>query len=191
MPKAVILALLHKVVPIDLPEILVEIKRNQRYLCRNCRKSFSQQTQTPTAYSKKETKVWIEYIECMSKEYSLRRCTGEYNLNLATVFFWRYKILDALSSFMEIGEVDADECYLRYSYKGNHSKSKRFKMPRKPHKRGLCEQVCIETALDRTGNILIGMIGAGRAKYNNLKHFFEDHITSHPILCTNSAHGYG
>lgn len=33
---------------------------------------------------------------------------------------------------MKIGEVDglveSDECYLLYSYKGNHSKSKRFKM---------------------------------------------------------------
>ena len=105
MPKAVILALLKRVSPIDLSEILVEVEKgifksdlsklqteiqetryssgqykcpfchgdhivkngkakgNQRYLCRNCRKSFSQQTQTPTAYSKKKTKVWIDYIE--------------------------------------------------------------------------------------------------------------------------------
>lgn len=38
------------------------------------------------------------------------------------------------------------------------------------------EQVYIRTALDRTGNILIGMIGMGRAKYENLKRFFEGHI---------------
>ena len=117
-----------------------KVKGNQRYLCRNCCKSFSQQTQTPTAYSKKETKVWIDYIECMIKGYSLRRCAWECGINLATAFFWRHKILDALSSFMGKGEVDglveADECYLRYSYKGNHSKSTRFKMPRAPHKRG-------------------------------------------------------
>ena len=166
-----------------------KVKGNQRYLCRNCRKSFSQQTQTPTAYSKKETKVWIDYIECMIKGYSLRRCSWECNINLAT---------------MGTGEVDglveADECYLRYSYKGNHSKSKRFTMPRAPRKRGgesvgkrglSSEQVCIGTALDRTGNILIGMIGTGRAKYDNLKRFFEGHIAPHSILCTDSAHGYG
>ena len=179
-------------------------KGNQRYLCRNCGKSFSQQTQTPTAYSKKETKVWIDYIECMIKGYSLRRCAWECNINLATAFFWRHKILDALSSFMGTGEVDglveADECYLRYSYKGNHSKSKRFTMPRPARKRGgesvgkrglSSEQVCVGTALDRTGNILIGMIGTGRAKYHNLKRFFEGHIAPHSILCTDSAHGYG
>ena len=140
----------------------------------------------------------------MIKGYSLRRCAWECGINLATAFFWRHKILDALSSFMGKGEVDglveADECYLRYSYKGNHSKSTRFKMPRAPRKRGgesvgkrglSSEQVCIGTALDRTGNILIGMIGTGRAKYDNLKCFFEGYIAPHSILCTDSAHGYG
>ena len=98
------------------------------------------------------------------------------------------------------GLVEADECYLRYSYKGNHSKSKRFTMPRPARKRGgesigkrglSSEQVCIGTALDRTGNILIGMIGTGRAKYDNLKRFFEGRIAPYSILCTDSAHGYG
>ncbi len=180
------------------------MKGNQRYLCRNCRKSFNQQIQTPIAYSKKEIKVWIDYIDCMIKGYCLRFCGWDWNINLSTAFFWRHKILDALSSFMGTGEVDglveANECYLRYSYKGNYSKSKRFKMPRAPCKRGgesvgnrglSSEQVCIGTALDRTGNILIGMIGTGRVKYDNLKRFFEGRIAPHSILYTDNAHGYG
>ena len=35
------------------------------------------------------------------------------------------------------------------------------------------------------------MIGTGRAKYDNLKRFFEGYIAPHSILCTDSAHGYG
>ena len=129
--------------------------------------------------------------------YSIRKCAEICNIDIATSFFWRHKIMNALASFVNIGEVDglveADECYLRYSYKGNHSKSKRFKMPRLARKRGgesvgkrglSSEQVCIGTALDRTGNILIGMIGTGRAKYDNLKRFFEGRIAPHSILCT-------
>ena len=38
---------------------------------------------------------------------------------------------------------------------------------------------------------MIGIIGTGRAKYENLKRFFEGHIAPHSILCTDSAHGYG
>lgn len=70
-------------------------KGNQRYLCRNCGKSFSQQTQTPTAYSKKETKVWIDYIECMIKGYSLRRCAWECNINiLSRLNFKKYHTIN-------------------------------------------------------------------------------------------------
>ena len=45
-----------------------EFNGNQHYLCRNCRKSSSQQTQTLTAHSKKQTKAWIDYIERMVKK---------------------------------------------------------------------------------------------------------------------------
>ena len=74
-----------------------KVKENQRYLCRNCGKSFSQQTQTPIAYTKKEIKVWIDYTECMMKGYSLRRCTWECQINLATELFWgQEKLMDWL-----------------------------------------------------------------------------------------------
>ncbi|MFQ9564374.1 MAG: IS1595 family transposase, partial [Faecalibacillus intestinalis] len=45
-------------------------------------------------------------------------------------------------------------------------------------------------ALDRHGNLLIGLIGRGRLKYDALKRFFEGHIAPHSTLCTDSAHGY-
>lgn len=34
------------------------------------------------------------------------------------------------------------------------------------------------------------MIGTGRAKYDNLKRFFEGHIAPHSTLCTDSAQRY-
>ena len=34
------------------------------------------------------------------------------------------------------GIVEVDEVFIRESYKGNHSKSTIFKMPREPRKRG-------------------------------------------------------
>ena len=74
-----------------------KVQENLRYLCRNGCKSFSQQTQTPIAYTKKEIKVWIDYTECMMKGYSLRRCTWECQINLATELFWgQEKLMDWL-----------------------------------------------------------------------------------------------
>lgn len=50
------------------------------------------------------------------------------------------KILDALRLYIGTGHVsglvEADETFFRLSYKGNHSKSKGFTMPRKPYLRG-------------------------------------------------------
>ncbi len=174
----------------------------QRYVCRQCNKTFSHQTKTPTAYSKKKPKTWMLYVECLIKGYSIRKCAEVCHINIATSFYWRHKLLDALKNVLAIGEVEglveADETYLPYSYKGNHSKSKSFVMPRKPHKRGKSIrarglsnlQVAIGTVMDRNGNILIGILGTGRVAYDPLKRFFEHHITPNSILCTDSAHGY-
>ncbi len=177
----------------------------QRYLCRSCNKPFSNQTSTPTAYSKKKSKVWIEYIGCMMAGYSIRKCAEICKINIATSFFWRHKIMNALASFVNIGEVDglveADETFFRFSKKGNKTKgrtygkapsaSKKKKSEKGKKKRGLSkQQVAVGTALDRHGNLLIGIIGRGRLKYDALKRFFEGHITPHSTLCTDSAHGY-
>ena len=177
----------------------------QRYLCRSCNKPFSNQTSTPTAYSKKKAKVWIEYIGCMMAGYSIRKCAEICNINIATSFFWRHKIMNALASFVNIGEVDglveADETFFRFSKKGNRTKGRTYgkgaSMPKKKKskkvhkKRGLSkQQVAVGTALDRHGNLLIGLIGRGRLKYDALKRFFEGHIAPHSTLCTDSAHGY-
>lgn len=93
----------------------------QRYLCRSCNKPFSNQTSTPTAYSKKKAKVWIEYIGCMMAGHSIRKCAEICEINIATSFFWRHKIMNALASFVNIGEVDglveADETFFRFSKK--------------------------------------------------------------------------
>ena len=71
---------------------------------------------------------------------------------------------------MGVGDVDGivemDETFVAESFKGNHKKSG-FKMPRPTRKRGKrvkkCgisnEQVCIATAIDRSGNLnVLGQI---------------------------------
>lgn len=96
--------------------------------------------------------------------------------------------MNALASFVNIGEVDglgeADETFFRYSEKGNRTKgrtygkgrsvSKKKKAKKRRKKRGLSkQQVAVGTALDRHGNLLIGLIGRGRLKYDALKRFLK------------------
>ena len=76
----------------------------------------------------------------MIEGYSIRKCAEIVEISVPTSFLWRHKILDALRVYIGIGAVsgvvEADETFFRLSYKGNHSKSSIFTMPRKPYKRG-------------------------------------------------------
>ena len=178
----------------------------QRYLCRQCRKSFSDQTATPSYHSKKSPKLWLQYLKCMLSGYTIRKCAEECKINIATAFFWRHKILDALTTAIGVGDleglVEADETFFRYNRKGNFTKVRSYKKgirtstgrttkQAKKKKRGLSrDQVAVGTALDRLGNLKIGLICTGRLQYPALKRFYEGHISANSTLCTDSAHGY-
>ena len=157
----------------------------QRYLCRQCRKSFSDQTATPSYHSKKSPKLWLHYLRCMLSGYTIRKCAEECQINIATSFFWRHKILDALATAIGIGDleglVEADETFFRYNRKGNFTKVRSYKKgvrtstgrtnkQAKKKKRGLSrDQVAVGTALDRLGNLKMGLICTGRLQYPALK----------------------
>ena len=138
----------------------------QRYLCRSCKKSFSDLTNSATYRSKKTLDKWLRYAKCMLNGYSIRKSAEEVEINIATSFYWRHKILNCISEFLGVGSVDgvveADEVFFAYSYKG----TKPTNMPRPSRKRGKQvkkrgiskEQVCVGTALDRHGNIISDFI---------------------------------
>ena len=153
-------------------------KRNgvQRYLCRNCKKSFCDLTNSATYRSKKTVDKWLKYAKCMLNGYSVRKSAEEVEINIATSFYWRHKILNCISAFLGVGSVDgvveADEVFFAYSYKGTKPEN----IPRPSRKRGKQvkkrgisnEQVCVGTALDRQGNIIIELLCTGRVTSNEL-----------------------
>ena len=142
----------------------------QRYICKNCRKTFTDFTNSATYNSKKTLDKWIKYAKCMLNGYSIRKCAEIVEINIATSFFWRHKLLNCISEFLGVGSVDgvveADEVFFAYSYKG----TKPINMPRPSRKRGKQvkkrgiskEQVCVGTALDRQGNLIIELLCTGR-----------------------------
>jgi transposase-like protein len=116
-------------------------KGKQRYICKSCRKTFTDYTRSPRYNSKKDIKKWVLYAKCMINGYSIRKCAEIVEISVPTSFYWRHKILDAVRAFMGVGNVggviEIDETFFRESFKGNHKRSKTFTMPRKAHKRGL------------------------------------------------------
>ena len=135
----------------------------QRFLCKDCHKTFTSRNHTITFSSKKSFSVWKKYIDCMMNGFTVRKSAEICGINKDTAFIWRHKILDALQNMQaEVtleGIVEADEAFFPISYKGNHKKSVIFKMPRKAHKRGKQthkrglsrEKVCVPCAVTRNG----------------------------------------
>lgn len=116
----------------------------------------------------------------MLNGYSIRKSAEIVKINIATSFYWRHKILNCINEFLAIGSVDGvvetDEVFFAYSYKG----TKPANMPRPSRKRGKQvkkrgisnEQVCVATALDREGNLIMELLCTGRMTANELERLY-------------------
>ena len=97
----------------------------QRYKCKECKKTFSKSTNSLWSYSKKDLNIWIQFIELMMKRRSLRFCAKKLNINLATAFYWRHKILnvlknDSVPSSLK-GYVHINKTILKENFKGSRN----------------------------------------------------------------------
>ena len=97
----------------------------QRYKCKECMKTFSTSTNSLWSYSKKDLNIWIQFIELMMKRRSLRFCAKKLNINLATAFYWRHKILnvlknDSVPSSLK-GYVHINKTILKENFKGSRN----------------------------------------------------------------------
>ena len=170
----------------------------QRYICKDCRRTFTDFTNSAVYRSKKSLDKWLKYAKCMIMGLSIRKSAKIVGINIATSFFWRHKILDCISAFLGTGHVDglieADEVFFAENFKG----TKTINMPRESHKRGKSikkrgiskEQICVATALDRQGNLIIEPLCKGRMTYKELENLYKGHIGENSILCTDSHKSY-
>lgn len=171
----------------------------QRYLCRDCKKSFVQETGTVFSYTHKDLSVWKKYIHCMIEKYPLRKCAKECGITLYTAFTWRHKILDALQNMMDgvtlDGVVEADETFTNLSFKGNH---KNFKLPRKSFKRGgkakkrglSKEKVCIPCGINLNGLSIAKISNLGKPKWTDIENVLGGRIERDSVFVTDSFRGY-
>lgn len=172
-------------------------KNKQRYLCKDCKKSFINETNTPIYNSKKNINLWIRFLECLYKQYSLREISKKVNISTSTAFYWRHKILDAIRENEKIkflsGFIKCRAILFNESFKGNHSKSK-FKMPRPAYKSYLTpfeflkrKKVCVLLA-DDTKNKLLSPIGrtSGLIPEYNLIKFFNNNTNEVTELISNN-----
>lgn len=101
-------------------------KNIQRYKCKECSKTFSKTTNSLWSYSKKDLNKWIKFLKLTIRAKTLRFCAKELNINLATAFYWRHKILYGLkdgsipTSKLK-GNVHINKTILKENFKGNRN----------------------------------------------------------------------
>ena len=104
-------------------------------------------TSNAIAMSKLPVSTWMAYIECFVDALPLRACAQKCAVSLTSAWCMRHRLLEVIRRFCSAFSVNAgasaelDETYFHESFKGNHSKSSTFTMPRpRPQKRAFCSQ---------------------------------------------------
>ncbi|MCK9288592.1 MAG: IS1595 family transposase [Sphaerochaetaceae bacterium] len=188
---------------------LVDVKKNgktktghQRFQCKGCGKSFTYATRTIFHGTKLPLDTYLRYVHCMMHGMTVRATAYECRISKNASFFLRHKILDALQEMKSKvkldGIVEADETFFRISFKGNHSRSQFFSMPREPHMRGerskkrgiSLEKVCVPCAVNRDGKSIAQIANLGRASVRSISSVFGGRISPDAVLCTDKHNAY-
>lgn len=188
---------------------LVDVKKNgktktghQRFQCKGCGKSFTYATRTIFHGAKLPLDTYLRYVHCMMHGMTVRATAYECRISKNASFFLRHKILDALQEMQSKvkldGIVEADETFFRISFKGNHSRSQFFSMPREPHMRGerskkrgiSLEKICVPCAVNRDGKSIAQIANLGRASVRSISSVFGGRISPDAVLCTDKHNAY-
>ncbi|GEM_PF-4007214 len=100
-------------------------KNTPRFMCNCCGRTFSARTKTPWYYSKKTDEHWRIFINLLMRSQTLMTCSTTLKINVATAFYWRHKILNAMKSTTETtllsNQVFIMNYFINESFKGSHN----------------------------------------------------------------------
>ena len=174
----------------------------QKYICRDCGKTFSIGKNTIFNRTRKDMSVWMEYMECMAEGLSLAESAERCGIADRTSFTWRHKILDSVGESLKgtdlTGIVEADETYLAESHKGDKKRFAKEDAGRKPRKRGgevrkrglSDELVCVPCAIDRKGNAVSKVAKLGKCSTEAVRQVLGGHVNAEATLCTDEDASY-
>ncbi len=178
----------------------MNIKKQQKYQCKNCDKYFSKSTNTLFSSTKKSMDKWELFIHLMfSNFYTLRTLAKDVGISLPTAFYWRHKVLNTVKQNMKNirlkGKIVSDETYFKRSYSGNY-KNKRMldKITAgniEGKLRGLSRQkVCVLTSMDSNGNCFIKPVQVAKIQLPSLFKYLSKIISHGSFLITDKEKSY-
>ena len=175
---------------------------SQRYICHDCGRTFGVKTSNAIGMSKLPVSTWMAYIECFVDALPLRACAQKCAVSLTSAWCMRHRLLEVIRRFCSAFSVNAgasaelDETYFHESFKGNHSKSSTFTMPRPPHKRGRSarrpnsEQICVLSGVNDSGTAFFELAGRGSISRQRAMSTLKDKVKDGSIISTDRAVAY-
>jgi transposase-like protein len=151
-------------------------KGRQRYICKGCKKTFNDFTNTPMAKTHFPEK-WEAFIKCTLDGLSLKAAACQLNLSYVTLFYWRHKLLSALKNINQNkmrGVFELENFFLKYSRKGQkHIEhcEKRVHDQNVSYINISNNKVCVITALDSHENIYSRAVGTGRMNAKDMENY--------------------
>jgi hypothetical protein len=144
--------------------------------------------------SKHSQETWEAYLEAFALRLPLRDAARRCGISLSTAFFWRHKILDALSDGVQgrvlSGQVQEDETYIQDNYKGNCNADNNLKTigGKATHTRGLSKQkICAPCAIDEQGRTLSKAAGRGMVQPSHLSFALSSHLDDDVVMVTDKS----
>lgn len=175
----------------------------QRYLCRDCGRTFGMGSERILGTSKLPKETWMAYAECFVLMLPLRECARRCHVCLKTAYTMRHRLIECLSAYSPSFKVERgcgcelDETYFPESFKGNHTKGS-FMMPRasrhrgkQVHKRGLSrEQICVMTGVNDSNETFFEVSGRGVLSRKRAMDVLRGRIMSGSVVATDKASAY-
>lgn len=173
----------------------------QRYICKNCRTTFDETTNSPLSNTKLSLEKWFKYCELMILGKSIRQCASIVSVSVPTSFYMRHRILNvlnlALSQETLTGIIEIDHYLLPEYFKGqkkkdqknlsindyNFTENNNKSIGSKLYKNNYNGKICIQTAIDRKGHILSRVISKERPNLECFSKFFHNKLKDNVVFC--------
>lgn len=173
----------------------------QRFLCKDCRRTFMYSTNTIMQNSHYERSVWADFIKDTVTGVSLDKSAETFGFSHATAFNMRHKLLMAIQDSLEdhsvelSGIVELDETFVLESQKGTRFSESSDRSPRKhgakAQKRGISnEYVAICTGVQRDGGVVAVSVNRAKPSKIELEGIFRGHIAEDTLLLTDGLRSY-
>lgn len=149
----------------------------QRYLCKDCKRTFIDTTGTTLSYSKKDKRVWQAYMKHLFQGKTIRECKEEVGISHVTSFVWRHKIISTMKNIQRSvrleDKIQVHESIFRESFKG-----------KKISNNFIRKDIYILGCIDEKKNLFMG--GASKETIDNKKihNLLSDRIKKNSIIYT-------